>query len=122
MKAIVIKDYETNYPESLSFTRGVKINCGKKFNDDPDWKDWIWCTSERGVAAWVPEQIIQKNGDTAIIIEDYDAKELNITKGEKLTIIKKLNGFAFVENEYGLQGWVPLKNLKYDEIKEKSPS
>ncbi|MBT3240150.1 MAG: hypothetical protein HON98_05495 [Chloroflexi bacterium] len=110
-KYTVIKEYISPYPNSIFFFVGERIKVGKKFEDDPNWKDWIWCEGENSNKAWVPEQFIEIKGKEGVLLQDYDALELSVFPGEVVSIYKLINGFGMGEKADGTKGWVPLKNL-----------
>ncbi len=52
----VIKDYQSPYPDPIIFYKGEQTAIGKKFEGDPDWRHWAWCTAEGNRQARVPLQ------------------------------------------------------------------
>jgi hypothetical protein len=108
----VTESYTSPYPDSIKFDKGESIVIGRKFQDDPDWKDWYWCQATGGRQAWVPKQFIDIQGEAGSVNTCYDAKELSIQAGELLTVSITVNGFGFARNSRGETGWVPLRNIK----------
>jgi hypothetical protein len=43
---------------------------------------------------------------------DYDATELSVEVGEKLTMGEEESGWAWCTNREGRRGWVPLEHLE----------
>ena len=107
----VIKEYKTPYPGSIKFEQGEEVKIVYKQNDDPDWKDWVWCEGKNNNNAWIPKQYLKNQGHSVILDTDYDAKELSIEVGETLTVFEILNGFAIAENSCGETGWTPFRCL-----------
>lgn len=108
----VIADYQSPYPDPIIFQKGEKVTVGKEFNDDPEWKDWVWCEGENDSKAWVPKQYLKIEPDSGIFLTDYNALELSIVVGETLKIHEIVNGFGMAEKSNGERGWVPLRNLE----------
>jgi len=108
----VIEDYQSPYPDSILFHKGGKVQVGKEFTDDPDWKDWVWCEGEKGNKAWVPKQYLKTEAGSGVFLNDYDARELSVTVGEVIKVYEIVNGFGMSEKQNGERGWVPLKNIQ----------
>jgi hypothetical protein len=106
----VVRDYESPYPNSMSFLKGELVEVGQEFKDDPDWENWVWCEGNNK-KAWVPKQYIKILGANGIFERDYDALELSVQVGEKLVIHEIVNGFGLSEKPDGAKGWVPMRNL-----------
>lgn len=113
----VTRDYKSPYPNPLIFKKGDRVEIGEEFNDDPDWKNWLWCEGPDH-KAWVPKQFLKMNGKEGILKRDYDAMELSVNVGEALLIQKIVNGFGMAEKSDGTKGWVPMKNLVRDESEQ----
>ena len=108
---LVIEPYPSPYPNPMIFRKGERITIGKEFTDDPDWKDWLWCRGDNNYQAWVPKQFIDIAGKKGIMNRDYNALELSIGPGERLTVYEAVNGFGWAVKDTGEKGWVPMKNL-----------
>ena len=93
---VVIKDYQTSYPDSILFKEAELVIIGETFQDDPDWVDWIWCEGESENRAWVPKQYIQLTSGEWRLTRDFDARELNVVPGEILKVYEIVNGFGFL--------------------------
>lgn len=72
---------------------------------------WIWCPDDQGDQAWVPEAYVSIVGETCRLIRDYESRELEIGAGEVVRVLEAESGWAWVENEESVKGWVPLENL-----------
>ena len=112
----VIAEYRSPYPDPIIFHKGEKVQVGKEFTDDPDWKDWVWCEGEHGNKAWVPKQYLKTEAGRGEFLNDYDARELSVTVGEVIIVFEMVNGFGMSEKQNGERGWVPLKNLQSEEV------
>lgn len=84
----------------------------RKFTDDADWKDWVWCEGENKNKAWVPKQYLKMEAGSGVFLNDYNARELSVTVGEIVTVYEIVNGFGMSEKRNGECGWIPLKNLQ----------
>jgi hypothetical protein len=110
----VVKDYVSPYPESIFFLKGERVTVGKRFKEDPDWQNWVWCEGENGKKAWVPEDFLDSDGKNGIFNRDYDAKELSVRVGEVLAVSEIVNGFGMSEKSDGVKGWVPMRNMEIE--------
>lgn len=110
----VIEGYKSPYPDPIVFHKGEKVKVGQEFNQDPDWKNWVWCTGNNHKKAWAPKQYIDIDGADGIFNRDYNARELSVQVGEKLVVYEIVNGFGMAENADGIRGWVPMKNLEVE--------
>lgn len=98
--------------EPIVLKKGDLVEVGREFTEDPEWPDWIECTSEDNRKSWVPKQFIEQTGKKGRAICDYSAKELSVDPGEMLRVIKSLNGWAWAENAAGETGWLPIRNIE----------
>lgn len=110
----VVKDYESPYPVSIVFQKGERVKVGKKFKEDPDWQNWIWCEGKNGKKAWVPEDYLDSDGTNAVFKREYDARELSVRIGEIVTVNEIVNGFGMSEKPDGIRGWVPIRNMEIE--------
>jgi hypothetical protein len=108
----VIEAYNSPYPDPIIFRKGEKVQVGKEFNDDPDWKDWVWCEGKNENQAWVPKQYLEIKAGMGIFLTEYNAQELSVTAGEVLQVFEVVNGFGVAEKQDGERGWVPMKVLE----------
>ncbi|MDZ4713283.1 MAG: SH3 domain-containing protein [bacterium] len=105
-KRIVIRSYQTQYKNPLTLVAGDIVKLGKEESKD-EWKGWIWAETSDN-SGWIPLQIIKPSGnDTATITESYTAKELDVTEGIVVSVIKELNGWLWLRNDAGDEGWIP---------------
>jgi hypothetical protein len=111
----VIKRWAISYPAPINLRAGdrIKIDLAKK-EENPEWQGWVWCLSKDG-AGWVPLQLLKtdknlRDNTTAIVLQDYSARELALTPGEILTSEKVLNGWLWASKDTSdSTGWVPLE-------------
>lgn len=104
----VVTAYRSAYPEPLEVLAGDEVLVGQR---DSEWPAFLWCVAADGGAGWVPEGILARDGDRAILREDYSARELTVQTGERLLVVRREGGWAWVRNEQGESGWVPERHL-----------
>ena len=110
----VIDDYESPYPDPIVFRKGEQVAVGEEFLDNPEWRNWVWCTGTNDKQAWVPKQYLEIHGITGTLKEDYNARELSVEAGEVVVVYETVNGFAMTEKTDGLRGWVPLNRMELE--------
>jgi hypothetical protein len=112
---IVIKQHTSNYPNPIRLFKKQEVIVGKKYEDNEEgWNNWIYCyTKDKHLEGWVPKQIIHIQNELGLVLEDYIAKELDVSIGEQLIKLKELNGWVWVKRIPDLEeGWVPKENIK----------
>jgi hypothetical protein len=111
-KAEVIKEHMSEYTSPFLVKAGTILVAEEK---ESEWDGWIWCQSTEGIYKWYPEGYLKKIAGTPNHYEltrDYNAKELPVQIGEKVTIQFEESSWAWVVKENGNEGWVPLENLE----------
>lgn len=103
--AFVIKPYKTNYKNPLKLKAGECVKIEKK-ETEPDWRGWVFCVDSRGIYGWISERCLDRSGDTAVVVKDYDGTE-------KIKVYFEECGWAWCRNQRKMRGWVPTKNLKW---------
>ena len=112
----VIKNYQSPYPDDVFFNKDEIVRITEK---ESEWSGWIWCIKKDGKARWVPKDYIEIQDDDAKFIQDYNSKELNVFKGQFLTIAKGSHEWIWVIDENKNDGWIPLKNVRIIKTKNK---
>ena len=107
----VTQTYQSPYPDPILFQAGEQVEIGKKYSEDPDWKNWLWCKGENGQQAWVPLQYLTIKAGKGVFKGSYNALELSVNPGEVLTVYEEVNVFGMAEKADGSKGWVPLRNM-----------
>lgn len=100
--------YRAAYPDPLVLRAGDRVTVAEKKSE---WPGWLWCTDTGGKAGWVPADYIERKGDTGTLVVDYDARELSVSAGDELQVLKEQSGWAWCRKPNGDLGWVPLKIL-----------
>lgn len=105
-----IQAWKATYPDPLTLAAGECVQVGR---GDDEWPGWIWCTDSDGKSGWAPESglDIDESTHTAIARQDYTAQELSMEPGEHLVIEDVESGWAWVTNQVGQSGWVPLTHI-----------
>lgn len=103
---VVIATHRSIYPDAVRVRRGEKVEVG---GADPEFPGWIRITDPAGRSGWAPELILERSGRSeAVVTEDYDATELDVSPGDRLTVHRELAGWYWVSDEAGESGWVPV--------------
>lgn len=109
--AHVIIPHEATYADPLRVPAGAPLHTGR---EDDEFPGWVWCTAADGRQGWVPRLFLKGEGANVTADRDYDARELSISAGERLTLLEEVNGWVWVENGRGERGWVPASHLAAD--------
>lgn len=111
MDWVVYSAHISNYPHPIQFQVGECVEIEKT---DDEYPGWIWVTTADGNQGWAPIQYLQMDdsGNQATVKQDYSARELNTTIGERLTLHYELKGWGWVENAEHDCGWVPMKSIQ----------
>jgi len=113
----VVKAYTSAHPiplvlragDTLDFDPDDKRNSERHKNK---WPEWLWCTAKDGTKGWVPENYLRVEGNTYVLLRDYNATELTVSEGEKLLVQFEESGWLWCRTAQGLVGWVPKENIK----------
>lgn len=111
-KYIVVEDYTSQYKTPIRLCPGETVSVGKKYEDNPDWHGWIWCEKLSGEKGWVLERVLDIKYDRGVVLENYDAAELTVKKGELVEVIECEAGWAWCADQDKNRGWLPEKNIK----------
>ena len=93
----------------LSLKKGERLHCKRRLTE---WEGWLWCTSESGASAWVPEAYVEVEGGACVMLRDYVSRELALEVGRKVLGLFTESGWAWVRTVEGEEGWVPLDCLE----------
>ncbi|GHO44264.1 SH3 domain-containing protein [Ktedonospora formicarum] len=111
----VTKDYQASSPDPISVEAYESFAVSEKrsaWEDNPAWI-WVWCTDQRGKSGWMPKNIIHMDADTKVGMTSsaYNAIELTVTVGQKLTIEHEESGWYWCYDQLGNHGWVPISHV-----------
>jgi hypothetical protein len=104
--ASVTTAHKATYAEPIRLKEGEFVTIGP---EDIDYPGWIWCTDNFGTSGWVPKSVLNiVDGDEhASARKEYDARELTVAVGDRLTVHFEESEWIWIETEDGRQGWVP---------------
>lgn len=110
----VVKEHRSNYPQPITLVKGDSVIVGERYAGVEGWNNWVFCTKlDHSAQGWVPEQLLQRDGELGVLTADYTAKELNVDIGDEVVSSKELNGWMWCEKLGDhATGWVPKENLK----------
>jgi hypothetical protein len=88
---------------------GERVEVGER---DDGWPAFVFVRTRRG-SGWVPERHLDRDGEVAVVTEDYDTTELPTSQGERLEVIRedRPSGWVWCRAQDGREGWVPEKTL-----------
>lgn len=112
-EATVSAEWVASAANPLAGRAGEQVTVTARVEDwreTPGWT-WRWCRDHQGREGWAPEALLLVAGDMATLREDYDARELTVAVGARLTVTRELAGWALCRTEDGGRGWVPLECL-----------
>lgn len=112
-EATVITAWEAIYSNVLTGRAGEQVEATARvenWRETPSWT-WRWCRDSRGREGWAPEALLAVADDMATLREDYDAHELTVAVGARVTVERTLAGWALCHTADGARGWVPLDCL-----------
>lgn len=106
-RAVAVRDYEAPYPDPLAVGARALLQVDEARSHETDIMGWLWCRAEDGREGWAPEGWLDGDGPTRRIVRDFDARELTVRKGDRLTLLFAESGFVLCRNARGDQGWLP---------------
>ena len=108
-KWIVIENHDAPPGGILRLKAGDSV----RFERRPtEWEGWVWCTDQRGTDGWVPERWVSVKGNTCTLLREYMSIELNVRKGDVLSVLEEESGWAWVLDSRNRNGWVPLRCIQ----------
>jgi uncharacterized protein YgiM (DUF1202 family) len=108
---IVVRAYRSTSTDPIVMKTGDRLQVEDR---QTDWVGWVWCIHPSGKSSWVPENFLQREGDTACATRDYDATELTVEEGLRLEVLEEEAGWYWCRTEAGNFGWVPVENIEID--------
>ncbi|WP_186431596.1 SH3 domain-containing protein [Clostridium sp. BSD9I1] len=113
MKYKVIEEHKPNNSNPIKAEKGETVKLGRKSGGDDGWNNWIYCYSlHSNSEGWTPAQIIQTQNEYGIVLNDYSAKELDVSKGDIVDGELELNGWLWCSRLTDLEdGWLPTEKL-----------
>lgn len=105
----VVTDYVSAFPNPITVKAGERLTIEDR---ETEWSGWLWCTATSGASGWVPADYVRRSAHTGTARRDYDATELTVKKGERLTVIEEVASWYWCRSERGSLGWVPKQNVE----------
>jgi hypothetical protein len=108
MRVEVIAAHTSQYPEPICFAVGEPIQVGR---GDPNFPGWFWCRTAAGSAGWVHQSFLAESdlhGGSTTSVAAYSARELTVSGGERGTLLRQLDGWAWLRLDGGEEGWIPM--------------
>jgi hypothetical protein len=109
MKYRVIKPHTASYTEVITARAGDRLAFERR---PSEWPGWIWCIAPDGKTGWVPESWVEIEGNACRLRSDYSTAELTVNAGEIVEGDIIESGWAWVKNQNGEWGWVPMVCLE----------
>lgn len=100
----VVRDYTAQYPDPITVRAGDRVLVGA---GDPEFPGWWWCTGPDRRAGWVPEEFLRREGEAAVMLRDYTARELGVRAGAEVRVGEAISGWMWVTAADGRAGWIP---------------
>ena len=111
----VIANYEVVHQNAICVTRGTRVVVTER-KTKPEWLGWIWCESEDGQTGWISKSYLDIQGHQAVLTHDYDAREVEVSAGELVNVLKEEHGWAWIKKQSGSEGWIPTENLAHPAV------
>ena len=113
MKYKVVEEHNPNNSKPIKVKKGEKVKLGRKSGEEDGWSNWIYCHSlDSNTEGWTPEQIIQIENEYGIVVKDYSAKELEVSKGHIVDGEFELNGWLWCSTLNNSEfGWIPKEKI-----------
>lgn len=108
----VVKDRQALNGDVIRVNKGDRVQC-LEISKQEEWAGWILCRKEM-VEGWIPKQIIDIEGSVGTIKEHYDAREMDIFKGEIIVAYREMNGWIWgaKEGKIHVEAWAPLNYME----------
>jgi hypothetical protein len=113
MKYKVINEHKSNNSNPIKVGNGETVKLGRISTADDGWSNWIYCYClHSNREGWVPTQIIQTQNEYGYVLNDYSAKELDVSIGDIVDGELELNGWLWCSRLIDLEdGWLPTEKL-----------
>ena len=108
----VTKVYQRSRENPVSGKAGDVLETGKTDDWDGNGNIWLWCKDKEGREGWIAEEVLELDGERAILKTDFNALELSVQTGETLEGTEKLAAWLLSKNQQGQTGWLPLANVE----------
>lgn len=103
-RVYVVKGYSAQYTDPIVVHSGERVDIERQ---DDQFPGWWWCRASDGRQGWIPDVVLEIQGQRGIALRNYDAQELSVESGEEVRFVEARNGWVRVANAEGRTGWVP---------------
>ena len=102
----VVADRTPAYADPIAFRAGDEIALSGR---EDNWQGsiWLWGIAPDGREGWLPRNAVAANGDRGVALYDYDARELAVTAGDEVRVLRGESGWLWCADRQGAHGWVP---------------
>jgi hypothetical protein len=112
--AFVTIDYTAQYQDPITLAAGETATLDGReepWEENPDWI-WVWGVNAAGKSGWIPRAWLRTEGSRGVALADYDARELTVAAGERVSAVREESGWAWCITDADRSGWVPLSHLR----------
>ena len=109
MFVVVTKAYTSKYPDPICFDAGAAVQVER---GDPEYPGWFWCRAPSGKTGWVHRTFLGACAGTTASVQAYSARELTVAVGERGTLLRSLDGWAYIRLDTGPEGWMPKSHVR----------
>ena len=104
-----VKPWQVHYPDPIRGAAGDRLTLGRR---DDEFPGWVWAMTADGREGWVPESWLRVEGESGVLLRDYDAAELPLETGDKVSGDLVESGWLWATVAGGRMGWAPLDCLE----------
>jgi len=108
-KVRIRREYKVQYPNPIRVAAGERVMVGE---EDQGFPGWRWCKAHDGREGWVPVELLSGEGEKAIMLDNYSARELGVQPGEEVLVEDARYGWLLVRNAQGERGWIPATHIE----------
>jgi uncharacterized protein YgiM (DUF1202 family) len=105
----ITQEYRIQYANPIAVSAGDKVSVGR---EDDEFAGWKWCKASDGREGWIPVELLSDDNAETSVLSDYSARELEVYRGEEVTIEETRHEWLLVRNAHGKRGWIPASHLE----------
>jgi hypothetical protein len=107
------RDYAAQYANPIEVSADAVVTVEREDAENPGW--W-WCVGPDARSGWVPAVLIEPQpspGASVRVRSSYSARELAMTSGESVFVLREYAGWVLLQNTLGAFGWAPSTHVQY---------